>query len=227
MMSKVQDCLFTSLPEEEKWAQRDSRCCLFVFWLYRCISTNAALFCISSHLASSASPSGSAALFSALAWWDLLGHFQLCQPPEEAAASEKAPECRTEALTLRLSKNTTSLCASKEEGAVKPPQRSGSERQDGPRAVFRHLQGSVNVPVMGLGFKKALIHQPSVSLLPFGYRDPLRHKAPADFYTSLQPRCNTAPFTSCLFCNFLKLEEQGWTSLSFFKKMEFCLLQPH
>lgn len=46
------------------------------------------------------------------------------------------------------------------------------------RAAFRHLQG-LNVPVMGLGFKKALIHQPSGSLPPFRSRNPQRHKAPA------------------------------------------------
>lgn len=119
------------------------------------------------------------------------------------SSAEQRPE------GFHSAKHSISVCA-----AHWPPLSSEKDRTaESPRtlriwtqdacAALRHLRGTVNVSVMGLrdgdGNEHTVIHQPSMALLPFRYRYPLRHKAPAAssgrLTHSIGHQCNTAPFS--------------------------------
>lgn len=84
---------------------------------------------------------------------------------------------------------------------ISPPELSGSGPRMQPSDTCRG--GTVNVSVMGLrdgdGNEHTVIHQPSMALLPFRYRYPLRDKAPAAssgrLTHNIGHQCNTAPFS--------------------------------
>lgn len=120
------------------------------------------------------------------------------------------PKCRTERPEgFHSAKHSISLCAdhwpplsSEKDGTLKSPRTHRIQTQDA-CAAFGHLRGTVNVSVMGLrdgdGNEHTVIHQPSMALVPFRYRYPLRHKAPAASSATLTHnighQCNTAPFS--------------------------------
>lgn len=122
----------------------------------------------------------------------------------------QTPKCRAEAWGLSLSwtehlsvQLTDHRCRQRRMGQQSRPQTLRICTPDA-CAAFGHLQGTVNVSVMGLkdgdGNEHTVIHQPSMALVPFRYRYPLRHKAPAASSARLTHnighQCGTTPFSS-------------------------------
>lgn len=122
--------------------------------------------------------------------------------------SSQTPKCRAEAWRLSLYwTQHLSVCSSLttiREGWDGTVPRNSPDLDPGCLcSLFGHLRGTVNVSVMGPrgghGKEHTGIHQPSMALVPFRYRYPLRHKDPAAssgrLTHNIGHQCNTAPFS--------------------------------
>lgn len=97
---------------------------------------------------------------------------------------------------------TDHRCRQRQDGTAEHPPKTLRIWTQDAIAAFGHLQGTLNVSLRGQragdGNEHTVIHQPSMALLPFRYRYPLRHKAPAASSGRLTHntghKCNTALF---------------------------------
>ena len=127
-----------------------------------------------------------------------------------AERPSQTPKCKSGGLrAFNSPRHNISLCAAhwpplspEKDGTAESPRTLRIWTQDACAAFFGHLRGTVNVSVMGLrdgdGNEHTVVHQSSMALLPFRYRYPLRHKAPAAssgrLTHNIGHQCNTAPF---------------------------------
>lgn len=135
---------------------------------------------------------------------NLLSCFQLqevlADPKEQSRGLRAFTQLNKTPLCVQL---TDRRCHQRRMGRQSPPRNSPDLDPGCLRSLFRHLQGTVNVSLMGPrdghGDEHSVIHQTTVALLPFRYRYPLRHKDPAASSGRLTHnfglQCNTAPFS--------------------------------